>query len=260
MMRRLFFAMVVIIGLSACSKKSKGFSVSVDAPAIGTQQITVIYTTPDGNRRLIRVPSINGEFEFEGSSSSPSIVEIFTSNRRLFAALIAEDGDKIELSASDSGFDVSGSKRSQQLLDYKPGDDLNELSAEVRRAVELVYAEAVAPDTICFPDSIELIMGKNRVKEFGAEGVWVFTSSGNERTSTLLDSLRAYAAGKRPLRDVFVGGDTVVWRMAVRRDSATWTQAMMPDAPIVLNGILRHMPSMIEVDSAGVIIRNQRLE
>lgn len=259
MMRYLSVAIVFILGLSSC-KKTGGYKVSVDASDIGTQQITVVCTAADGNRRVLSMPAVDGKFEFSGQAPTVSVVEIFTSNKQLYAALLVQDGESVSLKSDGTEKQVSGSTRSQQLMAYQSGDDIGLLPEEVRDAVRLVYAENLPADSLRFV-APELIMGRDSVMTFDVEGVWVFTSSVNDRTGMVLDTLRAYASREeRPLRDVFISGDTVAWRLAVRGDSATWTQGMMPDAPLVYRGVLRWVPSLIEVDSAGAIVRNQRLE
>lgn len=260
-MKKLFALVPAVAMVLASCSKDEGFKVTVDAPEIGTQPILVVYTTADGNRRSLSMPSVDGKFEFEARASEPSIVEIFTSNKQLYAALIAEDGEHLHLTADASGKRVDGSSRSQQLLDYKPGDDISALPAEVREAIELIYIESPRTDWPVFP-AAELVMGRDSVKTFEPEGVWVFTSSINQRTSTVLDTLRFYArkGQKRPLRDVFIDPDTSLWRMAIRGDSASWTQGVLPDAPIIYEGILTSLPLLVEVDSAGTVVRTQRLE
>ncbi|MDE6818392.1 MAG: hypothetical protein K2J09_04375, partial [Muribaculaceae bacterium] len=65
---------------------------------------------------------------------------------------------------------------------------------------------------------------------------------------------------KKRMRDVYVSADRRQWLKNSRSDSATWTCALMPDAPLVLRGILTSMPCLVEVDSAGSVLRVQRLE
>lgn len=82
-----------------------------------------------------------------------------------------------------------------------------------------------------------------------------------ERTPAVLDSMRKYSKiDTIPVRDVYVSGDLSQWRLYTNRDSATWTQGLMPDAPLVFSGILTSTPCFVEVDSAGVVKRVQRLE
>lgn len=253
-------ACVVLAALCACRKGSDGFTVTVDVPEIGTQQMTVVYTTDNGNRNAMSMPSVNGAFEFKVSGASTSIVEIFTSTKQLYAALIAENGDHITLRSSEGRLQADGSEMSQQLLNYRPGDDVSALPEEVRNAVAIVYPRSERTDWPEFT-APELIIAKDSVMTPDKPlGVWFFTSSDNQRTSMLLDTIRAYAARKAPVYDVFIGVDTTMWRMAIRRDEPTWTQGLAPDAPLVLDGILTSTPLLVEVDSAGTVRRTQRLE
>lgn len=258
-MNRLFLIIAMGLAMVACKDKPRDFNVKVEAPGIGTQQVTVVYTTDDGNRRSISLPSVNGQFEFSGSSSSPSIIEIFTSSKQLYTAVIAQNGESLVLRAIDGGFQVDGSERSNVLANYKPGTDTVGMSAEVRRAIDVVYTEHSRDNMPTFI-SPEVIIGRDSVTTFEAEGVWVFTSSLNERTKSVLDTLRARADVTKNVRDIFVSTDTVSWRVYTRRDSATWTQAMLPDGPLKLQGILTSTPLLVEVDSLGVVKRTQRLE
>lgn len=252
---------VIAIGLVlvACNKEPKDFNIRVESPNIGTQQVTAVYTTEDGNRRSISVAAVDGAFEFVGSSSTPSVVEIFTSNKQLYAAVIAQNGESITLRGTDNGFEVEGSERAHLFANYKPGNDTIGLPADVRNAIDIVYTEHSRDNRPVF-EAPELIIGRDSVTTLPAEGVWVFTSSMNERTESLLDTLRARAKMEPPLRDVFISTDTISWRIYTRRDSATWTQAMLPDGPLALRGILTSTPLLVEVDSLGVVTRVQSLE
>ncbi len=259
MLNRLFLIIAIGIALVACKRQPQEFNVKVDAPGIGTQQVTVVYTTDDGNRRSISLPAVNGQFEFSGSSISPSVIEIFTSNKMLFAALIAQNGESVTLQKADSVIEVHGSDRARMLVNYKPGSDTIGLPAEVRQAIDIVYTEHSREQWPKF-ESPELVIGRDTVATLDAEGVWVFTASLTERTSSVLDTLRARSEITSNVRDVFISTDTVSWRVYTRRDSATWTQAMLPDGPLKLRGILTSTPLLVKVDSLGTVTNVQRLE
>lgn len=260
-MKKLLYVFVAALLLTACKEEKEILKVSVSASDIGTQQMTVVYTTPDGNRASFSLPAVNGAFDFEIDAPAPSVIEIFSaSNKALFAPLIGENGESITLRRVDGALKAEDSSRSQQLIDYKEGDSISGFSPEVRDAIRIVRLKASRTDWPRFT-SPELVIAKDSVLTPEAEGLWVFTSTDFQRTSMLLDSLRAYADRKSPpLRDVFVGTDLAMWRMAVQRDSATWLQALSPDAPLVLSGILTSTPMLVEVDSAGTVLRTQLLE
>lgn len=234
-MKKLMLA-IVAAALAGCSG-DKTFEVEVDIPAIGTQEMTVVYTVGNGNRAVVKVPALEGKFSFEGAGAPESTVEIFKANKRLFASFPVVNGQKFRLLA-----------------------DGDSLYLEDSGAVVLTaYADTVVTD---WPEFVspELIMGTDSVQTFAPEGVWVFTASVQERTEALMDTLRAYAKEKKPLRDVYVSADITQWRMFTQRDSATWTQAMLPDGPVALKGILLSTPCLVEVDTAGVVSRIQSLE
>lgn len=246
--------------LAACSGPDS-FRVSVEAPEVGTQEMRVVYTTPSGQRATQVVAAINGSFEFEGSSPEPAVVEIYNARKRLFATVIAADGDNVKLTvpAGDEPMRVEGSELSARLLSYIAGDTVGELPPAVARAIDLtqtVHSRSVWPKFI----SPEVIISKDSVYTFPAEGIWIFTAADLERSRQVMDTIRLYAKRKLPVRDIYVAADTTNWRLATRRDSASWSQAMMPDAPLVLGEIVRSTPCLVEVDTAGTVLRVQSLQ
>lgn len=258
MKKKVFAAIMAALSLWACGGP-ESFKVEVDAPSVGTQEITVVYTLPDGNRAVVAVPALNGRFEFEGSSTEPSVIEMFTANKRLLGALIASNGDRLKVSRTDSAWTVEDNVAAQMVLNYRPGTPVDGLPPEVAEAVKAVYGDRRPAGS--WPEFVspELLIAKDSVNTFAPEGVWFFTSSAEERTLAVRDSMRRYARLKRPVRDVFLSADTAYWRIITRNDSATWTQALLPDAPLRLEGTLSTVPCLVEVDTAGTVKRVQRL-
>lgn len=253
-----FVKILFALAFASCSKPAPHFTVSADLPQIGTQSLTVIYTTDDGNRHAMPVTAVEGKFEFEGSAETTSLVEIYTSKQQLYATLLVKNGESISLSGNKGEFKAEGNELSQQLLDYAEGADTAGLPEEVRRAIESLYLTAeIAEGKFVSP---EVFIKADSVYTFPPEGVWVFTSSDKERNAELLDTLRHYAKQKGVnVRDIYVGSDLWQWKTMTRSDSATWTQALSPDAPVTLNGILTSTPMLLEVDTAATIIRKQIL-
>lgn len=243
-----------VLALVACSKSTPEFRVSADLPQLGTQTVNVVYSTDDGNRHALSVTAVDGKFEFSGSAEAPSTIEIFTSKHQLYAAIVAQNGDDITLTGTPGEFKAEGNELAQQLLDYTEGSDTAGLPAEVRRAIESLYLTAtLAPAKFVSP---EVFIKNDSVFTFPPEGIWIFTSEDNQRTPALLDTLRHYAKQKElNLRDVFIGSDMWQWKTLIRRDSATWTQVLSPDAPVTLGGIITTTPLLVEVDTAGTVIR-----
>lgn len=258
--RRLLYMLGAALALVGCKGEPKAFHVNVNVPTIGTQQISVIYTTDDGNRRSMSMPAVNGSFKFSGQNASVAIIETYTTHKQLLFALLAKNGDKIKLTANDNGeYVVEGNNDAQLLVNYKPGNDTIGFPYEVRKAIDVIYKVQSREDWPKFR-SPELIVGKNRLDTFACEGIWVFTASKSERTKSVLDTIRKHAALDAPVRDVFVGTDTVNWRVITRKDSANWTQAMLPNGPLALDSILTSTPVLVQVDSLGSVIRVQRLQ
>lgn len=262
-MKNFLLGCAVCAVLASCGGADE-FEIKVDSQGIGTQLMTVVYTLPDGNRVVNSFPAVDGKFEFTGASAELSIVEIFTSNKQLYATLIATNGDKIALYGDKEGNKrVEGSELSAQLLQlattYSDTIDYTTQPAIVQQVLRDIYSTTSRTDTAKFI-SPELYIGRDSTKVFEAEGIWVFTSSVEERTSELLDTLRKYHGDKQHVRDVWVGNDTSQWRAMTRNDSAKWTQAMLPDAPLQLKAHLRSTPVIIEVDSTGNVIRVQSIE
>lgn len=263
MMKTMLIGCAMCAVLASCGGTNK-FDIKVDSPRIGTQLMTIVYTLPDGNRVVKSLPAVEGKFEFSGTAAEPSIVEIFTSNKQLYATLIATNGDEIALYGDEEGNKrIEGSELSTQLqrlaAAYNDTIDYTTQPAIVQQALREIYASASRTDTAKFV-SPELYIGRDSTKVFEAKGTWVFTSAAEERTAEFLDTLRKYHNDKRHVRDVWVGNDTSQWSVMTRNDSAKWTQAMLPDAPLQLKAHLRSTPVIIEVDSAGNVVRVQRFE
>lgn len=258
MKNKLFAAIAAALSLGACSGP-ESFKVEVEDPSVGTQEITVVYTLADGNRSVVAVPALKGRFEFEGSSAEPSVVEMFTANKRLLGVLVASNGDRLKVSRTDSTWTVEDNEAAQMVLNYRPGTPVDGLPPEVAAAVAAVYGDKRAVGSRPEFVSPELLIAKDSVNTFAPEGVWFFTSSAEERTQSVRDSMRVYARRGRSVRDVFISADSAYWRIITRNDSATWTQALLPDAPVRFDGILSTVPCLVEVDTAGTVLRVQRL-
>lgn len=236
MIKKLFPIFCVVL-LSACGGK-KEFNVAVDVAAVGTQAMTVVYATETGERVILRVPAIDGKFEFKGVSSDTTSVEVFNAKKTLFVTFCAVNGMDLTIKAKGDSL-------------YADGADVS-----VYKTID-----AVTPDSLPMFAGLELVVGYDTIASFKPEGVWFFTSTTMERTKPVLDSMRKYAGiDSVEVRDVYVSADMSQWRMFTARDSATWTQGMLPDAPIALRGILTSTPCFVEVDSAGIVMRVQRLE
>lgn len=218
--------------LAGCSDK-KEFEIEADLPGVGTQEMTVVYTLGDGNRAVRAVAAIDGKFSFVGECGDSADVEIFTANKRLLAAFGVRTGEKLALRAEGDSLMIDG------------------------REVLREFPQAAPADSLTFPE-LELLVAVDSVATIKPEGVWVFTSSVKERTPSVMDTMRAYDAGR--VRDVYVSADERQWLRNCRADSAKWTCALMPDAPLTLAGILTSVPCLIEVDSVGTVVRVQRLE
>ena len=215
-----------------CSNKTE-FEIEAEVPSVGTQEITVVYTLSDGNRAVRKVAAIDGRFAFSGECVDSTSIEIFTANKLLLAAFGARIGEKLTLRADGDSLIIDG------------------------RTVLREFPMEQPADSVRFP-AIHLLVAMDSTATLEPVGVWVFTSSVKERTPSVMDTIRAY--DKKRMRDVYVSADRRQWLKNSRSDSATWTCALMPDAPLVLRGILTSMPCLVEVDSAGSVLRVQRLE
>lgn len=233
---KILSALSLIALFSACGGK-KSFQVDVDAPVIGTQEITIVYETTSGNREIIRVPAIEGKFEFSGIEADSTTVEIYNAKHLLVCAFPISRGEKLNLRSENDSLYIDGAS--------KP--------------IIKSYADTTLSDWPKF-ESPELLILNDSTLICPPEGIWVFTSSIQERNNSLIDTLRYYAERNDSVRDVYVSGDLSSWRSYTRHDSATWTQGLLPDAPLLLRGILLSTPCLVEVDTLGNVLRIQRLE
>lgn len=234
-MKKFALYFILLALCSACSKKAE-FTVEADIPAVGTQEIKVIYTTPGNNRAVLTVPALNGKFEFSGECVDSADVEIFNANKKLLAAFGVRVYEELKLNGE--------------------GDSIWIESKPERTVIRKFEPEA---DTVSrqFPE-LELIVGYDTIAKFEPAGVWFFSSTRAERTSLFIDSIKAYDVKR--VRDIYVSADQRQWMYYCRADSLKWQQALMPDAPLVLDGILTALPCLVEVDSLGTVLRVQRLE
>ncbi len=229
-MKKTVFGLCCLI-LTACGEKNR-VNVEAEVPSVGTQAITVVWTTPDGNRGVKTVPALDGKFEFTVECMDSTEIELFTANKNLLAAFSGRKDENLKLSSRNDSLYIDG----REVRTYFSAPSVNEW-----------------PE---FPE-LELICGDDSVALFKPDGVWFFTSSQQERTPAVIDSMKAYKASR--VRDVFIGADQYQWKTINRQDSIKWQRVLMVDAPLRLKGILTHTPCLVEVDTSGTVIRVQRL-
>lgn len=231
MIRKLFSLMILCLGLAACGGP-EDFHVTIDSPTIGTQRLTVVYTLPDGNRAVEEPTAVEGHAEFRGNAPAQSFVEIFSSSGAKLAEFYAVNGDKIQITFGDEG-------------------------ARIQGTTVVIEHDSLIPageDTVKFV-APKVIVGRDTSETWPAEGVWIFTSNLKERRDAVMDSIRA---NRKKIRDVFVSVEFDSWREITRRDSATWKQGLLPEGPLAVPA-LTSTPLMLEVDSAGIILRKIKL-
>lgn len=207
-----------------------------EVPRLGTQELTVVYTTASGDRAVMAIPAIDGRFEFAGECSDTANVEIFTANKLLLAAFGVKLNDKLKIVADGDSLWFEGT---------------------ADRAILRKFEAEVDTTARVFPE-LELIVGYDTVETFEPQGVWFFSSSRDQRNDAFVDSLKSY--DQKRVNDIFVSADLRLWMYYCSVDSLQCRQALMPDAPLRLEGILTAIPCLIEVDSVGTILRFQRLE
>lgn len=229
-MKKSVFGLCCLL-LTGCGEKRE-VMVEAELPSVGTQEITVVYTTVGGNRAVTQVAAFDGKFDFSVECADSTEIELFTANKRLLGAFLGRKGEELVLSAR--------------------GDSLYIDGREVRREFDTVRVTELPT----FPE-LELFVSHDSVATFKPEGVWFFTASDKERTPQVLDSMKAYKADR--VRDVYISPDRYHWDMINRKDSVKWVRALMPDAPVRLQNILTSTPCLIEVDTAGTVLRVQKL-
>lgn len=219
-----------IIAMFASCSGSKKFKVDIDAETLGTQKLTVVYATDDGNRVVLEPTAVDGHVHFTGSASKPAEVEVFTSAGTKLVSFLAANGDEISITFSDGKPTISGARGA--------------LTDSVIAAVDTTRFSAPA-----------IIVSRDSSETWDAEGIWIFTSSAAERTKAVMDTIRAH---KKQVRDVFISPDFNTWLDAVRYDSATWKHGILPEGPAAIPQITS-TPLLLQVDSAGQVIRTEKL-
>ncbi|MCM1310547.1 MAG: hypothetical protein NC301_05920 [Bacteroides sp.] len=219
--------------LCACGGE-KSFKVNVDVPAVGTQEMTVVYGVGGGERVVMRLPAIDGKFEFKGQSADTTSVEIYNAKKLLVACFLAVNGMELELKLACDSLFIE--------------DSLDKVITSLSDTSKMDYG--------LFPAKVSILVRQDSTARFSPRGLWFFTASIPERSHAVIDSMRKYAKlDTIPVRDVYVSPDMSQWRLSTARDSATWTQGIMPDAPLALKDVVVSTPCMVEVDTAGVVRR-----
>lgn len=237
-MLKRFLPLFCLFLLISCGGE-KNFDVNVEVPAIGTQEMTVVYVLKGGERVVMRLPAIDGKFEFKGQSVDTTRVEIYNAKKLIVASFLAVDGMKILLKSAGDSLYIE--------------DSQDEVITAITDTLRNEYPN--------FPAELPVIVRSDSVVQVPAAGVWFFTSSISQRSRGMLDSIRHYAKlDTIPVRDVYISPDLSQWRICTARDSATWTQGIMPDAPLLLKDVVVSTPCMIEVDTAGVVKRVHKFE
>lgn len=233
MIRNLLLLLILSLGVAACGGP-KDFHVTIDAESVGTQRLTVLYTLPDGNRAVVEPTAVNGHAEFRGNAPEPSLVEIFSSTGKKLTEFHALNGDRIRIT-----FDADGA----QIQGAQPAAEPDSITATRQQSDTVRF---VAP---------RVIVGRDTSETWAAEGIWIFTADSKERTRAVMDSIRT---NRKRVRDVFVSTEFDTWKELTRLDSATWKQGLLPEGPVDVPA-LTATPLLLEVDSAGIILRKIKL-
>lgn len=225
-MMRKWIHMIAIVALAvvagACS--SGTFRVDGEVKGLGTQTLKAIYWADDA-LRVIPATAIDGKFSFEGKASEPALLEIVTSNRRVLARVIVENGDAITLSldnANPYAITASGNDLTERLAEWIRNNAGALGSGDPRKANEAIakYVQSHPDDML---STLLLVTSYNaQVDPDGAERLIALVGD-KARPSALAQGwaeLVAYAAedslagSKIPVLKVYNGGDsllTVEW-------------------------------------------------
>lgn len=116
-MKGFILAIAAMLTLSACGDR-KRFSVEAKIDDLGTQNLTVVWrSVPDGALTVREVTAVGNAFSFEGSSSEPTLVEVYTAQRVPVMKFMVAGGDEIRLRGPGHDLRVSGSEVGQRFAE-----------------------------------------------------------------------------------------------------------------------------------------------
>lgn len=118
-LNKLLLLILPLLLATSCSG-SKEFRLDAASDDIGTQNITLIYTT-DGSFHVESVPAVDGHFSITGTLSAPTFVEVYTGSGSLLGEFIVEGGDHIEARFSalnPENISIKGNKDAETLAEF----------------------------------------------------------------------------------------------------------------------------------------------
>ncbi len=298
--------------LSACSDSGK-FTVKGHIEGNPSMNLYVMYYDGTAVRSAVTVARA-GQFEVEGSSKQPALIEFLDNDYRVLGRIVASNGDKVECMLSRTNpykIKATGNPALEEWTDFsygnadilsrggRPANDLIERYIAAHPdspAGSLLFATAYdgSVDPVRADSVMQSISGESRVSRVldpyatvssGAVPEGGFPAVDTLRLTTIDDTLHTFIANERRGRifvftteyaqhadsakhrirransrkgvevvEVIFTPDTLAWKRAIRRDTATWTQAWTPGG--LLSVALRpfalpRVPYVVAVDSAG---------
>lgn len=302
--------------LAACGSDS--FNVEGRIEGVGRQNLRAVYYA-DGAVKMVPAMVIDGKFSITARAAVPTLVELYTSDRRLLGRFVVKNGETIKCEFDyHNPYDVTieGNDLSERWADFlrgnsdalARGDNPADVNALVARYVEQNPSDPLSPlllvtlydsafdpagaqtlldriDPADRPSSLldgyaEMLASVNDksalapVKELRLyclkdsmatyrparhkASMICFSTAGSGRNDSIVKTLKrlakATSGADRLILDISLDADTVQWKQAIEKDSATWTQTWAPGAvaaasvaPLAID----RLPFFIVTDSAG---------
>lgn len=306
---------LLAVALAACGSDS--FNVEGRIEGVGRQNLRAVYYA-DGAVKMLPAMVIDGKFGITGRAAVPTLVELYTSDRRLLGRFVVKNGETIKCEFDyHNPYDVTiqGNDLSERWADFlrgnsdtlarggsaavnalvaryveqNPSDQLSPLllvtlydaAADPAGAQKLLdsidpdnrpstlldgYAEmlaAVNDESARIPVkelrlySLKDSMATYRTTRHKASMI-CFSTAGSGRKDSIITTLKrlakATSGADRLILDVSLDADTVQWKQAIEKDSASWTQAWAPGAAAAASVAplaIDRLPFFIVTDSAG---------
>lgn len=147
-MKGFIWATIALLTLCACGRKT-AFTVEAKIDDLGTQNLTVVWrSAPDGTLAVREVTAVGNAFSFEGSTSEPTLVEVFTAQKVPVMKFMVAGGDEIRLRGTGQDLRVSGSEVGEKFAEalnriYLEPDHTDAIAQYVRENPADVTAAAL---------------------------------------------------------------------------------------------------------------------
>lgn len=233
-MKGFIWAAVALFTLCGCGNK-QAFTVEAKIDDLGTQNLTVVWrSAPDGTLAVREVTAVGNAFTFEGTTSEPTLVEVFTAQKVSVMKFMVAGGDEIRLRGTGSDLRVSGSEVGQRFAEIlnrvnEESDPTNAIAQYVRENPSDLTAAALfvaAFDSRSHRELADSLLSTLKVRpQWLMANLSTVLESDSVAVADALPMLIAFS--KEPDRvDTFSGAHTYVFSIGEMQRTASLRDSM----------------------------------